>query len=277
MIPEGTPYFGLLPVVGGIIVATWLLSIVTKNYSWVDRLWSVLPPIYVGVVAAQLHFADARLNLMTALTTLWGARLTYNFARKGGYDPREEDYRWAVLRARLGPTKFQLFNATFIAPYQNVLLFLMAAPAHTAWTHQSPLGPLDVALAILFVVLLVGETVADEQQWRFHLAKAAAKARGETLDPAFCTTGLFRFSRHPNFFCEISMWWVVYAFALSASGSFFDPSGIGALLLTLLFLGSTSFTERISAAKYPAYARYQETTSRLLPWFPGPAIERVGG
>ena len=65
--------------------ACWLLSVVTRNYSWVDRLWSIAPPLYVGWFAAQAGFADARLDLMTALSALWGARLTYNFARKGGY------------------------------------------------------------------------------------------------------------------------------------------------------------------------------------------------
>jgi steroid 5-alpha reductase family enzyme len=267
-------YFSLLPVVALVVFASWLLSVVTKNYSWVDRLWSILPPVYVGWVAASAGFADLRLDLMAGLTTLWGVRLTYNFARKGGYRLSEEDYRWAVLRARMSPARFQLFNATFVAPYQNVLLFLMAAPAHAAWQHRTPLGALDVALAAVFLLLFVGETVADQQQWRFHQAKAAAKALGETLEPPFCTTGLFRFSRHPNFFCEICMWWVIYGFALAASGEWVHPTGIGALLLTLLFLGSTSFTERITAGKYPSYARYQATTSRLIPWFPARSSER---
>lgn len=262
------PWFALLPWVGGVIAASWLLSVLTKNYSWVDRLWSILPPVYVAAVAAGAGFADPRLNLMAALTALWGARLTFNFARKGGYRPTEEDYRWAVLRARMSPARFQLFNATFIAPYQNVLLFLMTAPAHVAWRTRAPLGLGDAVLAVVFLALLVGETVADEQQWRFHQAKAAARARGEALDPPFCTTGLFRFSRHPNFFCEISMWWVFYGFAVVASGSLLHPAVVGALLLNLLFLGSTSFTESITAGKYPGYARYQATTSRLVPWIP---------
>ena len=94
---------------------TWLVSVVTRNYSQVDRLWSVAPPLYIGWFAAQAGFADPRLDLMTALTALWGVRLTYNFARKGGYRRGSEDYRWAILRARMGPVLFQLFNATFIA------------------------------------------------------------------------------------------------------------------------------------------------------------------
>lgn len=262
------PYFALLPFVALVIAACWLLSIVTKNYSWVDRAWSILPPIYVIFVAWRADLADPRLNLMAALASLWGARLTYNFARKGGYRLKDEDYRWAELRKILGPTGFQIFNATFIAPYQNLLLFLLAAPAHVAWQHRTPLTPIDGALAAAFLALLVIETLADEQQWRFHLAKARARALGDSLDPPFLDRGLFRFSRHPNFLCEISMWWVFYGFAISASGATLSWTVLGALLLHLLFLGSTAFTERITLGKYPTYAAYQRTTSRLLPWSP---------
>src|SRR5579862_5691311 len=110
----------------GVAALAWLVSIATRNYSQVDRLWSILPPLYVAFFAAQAGFRDPRLDLMAALTALWGARLTYNFARKGGYRRGSEDYRWPVLRKRLGPVGFQLLNATFIAPYQNLLLLLIA-------------------------------------------------------------------------------------------------------------------------------------------------------
>jgi steroid 5-alpha reductase family enzyme len=265
LLVEG-PYFSLIPVLGLAIVACFALSLVTKNYSWVDRTWSVLPPVYIGCVAAASEFANPRLNLMAGVASIWGARLTYNFARKGGYRLSEEDYRWAELRKILGAKGFQVFNATFIAPYQNVLLFLLAAPAHTAWRHRTPLSALDFVLALVFIVFLLGETVADNQQWRFHVEKASARSRGQSIDPPFLTRGLFRFSRHPNFFCEIAMWWVMYGFAVSASGELVSWSVLGAVLLHLLFLGSTAFTERITLGKYPSYASYQRTTSRLIPW-----------
>jgi steroid 5-alpha reductase family enzyme len=100
---------------GALAGVCWLASIVTGNYSQVDRLWSIAPPLYVAGFAAAAGFRDPRLDVMSALTALWGARLTYNFARKGGYRAGSEDYRWPVLRRRFGPVRFQLFNATFIA------------------------------------------------------------------------------------------------------------------------------------------------------------------
>lgn len=261
------PFFDLWPLCVGLIAVTWLLSVLTREYSWVDRIWSVAPPVYFWLMAWKVDFAAPRLTLMAALATLWGARLTFNFARKGGYRKGGEDYRWAALRSRMPGWAFQVFNATFISPYQNVLIFLLTAPGNTAALQNAPLGLADAVLAALFIACLVGETVADEQQWRFHQAKAARKARGEA-GPEFCTTGLFRLSRHPNFFFEVSQWWLMYGFAVAAGAAWIEWSIAGAALLTVLFDGSTRFTESLTLAKYPAYAEYQRSTSRLLPWPP---------
>jgi steroid 5-alpha reductase family enzyme len=257
-------------VLCGVLTAgCWILSLLTANYSQVDRIWSLAPPLYVCLFAADAGFVDTRLNLMAAVTLLWGVRLTYNFARKGGYRRDGEDYRWPVLRARLRPWQFQLMNATFIAPFQNLLLLLIALPASVAWHGRgSPLNSLDYAAAAAFLVFLTGETVADQQQWRFQAAKRRRQERGAPADPEFVTTGLFRYSRHPNFFCEQAMWWTFYVFAVAASGSWLNPSIAGAVLLTLLFQGSTRLTEQLTLAKYPAYAAYQRATSRLIPWRP---------
>lgn len=243
----------------------WLLSLLTREYSWVDRVWSLAPVGYVAWFAAQTGFTDPRLTLMTALVALWGARLTYNFARKGGYSRGGEDYRWSVLRGLMPPALFQLFNLLFIAAYQNALLLLISLPAWTALQQpRTPLGPLDLVAAALFLILLLGETIADEQQWQFQQAK-----RRGAPGPGFVTTGLFRYSRHPNFFCEQGMWWSLYLFSVAAGADTINPSIAGPVLLTLLFLGSSRFTESISAARYPAYRDYQRRTSRLLPWLPG--------
>ncbi len=253
----------------GFAVLCWLLSILTREYSWVDRLWSITPVIYSVHFAAYVAFSDTRLNLMAALVTVWGVRLTYNYARKGGYAPGGEDYRWEEIQRRIGPKWFQVLNATFLAPFQNVLLLLIAAPSYAAYQHVgTPLNALDYAAALAFALFFLGETVADEQQWRFQTAKHAAKARGETPDADFLTTGLFRYSRHPNFFCEQAIWWTYYAFSIAAGAGWFNWTILGAVVLTLLFQASTALTEQISLGKYPEYAGYQRTTNRLVPWVP---------
>lgn len=255
---------------GGFALLCWLLSVVTKEYSWVDRLWSITPPLFALHFAGYAGFADARLNLMAGLAVLWGVRLTYNFARKGGYKPGGEDYRWVEVQSKIGPAWFQVLNATFIAPLQNYLLLLIALPSYAAYRSLgTPLGPLDYLAAVAFFAFFLGETIADEQQWKFQTAKHAAIARGEAPDADFITTGLFRYSRHPNFFCEQAMWWSFYLFSVAAGAGWLNWTIAGAIFLTLLFQASTGLTEKLSARKYPQYAEYQRTTRRLMPWFPG--------
>lgn len=167
---------------------------------------------------------------------------------------------------------FEIFNVVFIALYQNVLLLLISLPAYTCWKVKklNPYpGPLDLVATVLFLFFLGLETLSDGQQWNFQLEKqrrlnAGLKLRGDYLD-GFIQRGLFRYSRHPNFFAEMGIWWSFYLFSVSATGTVFNWTALGPVLLTLLFQGSTWFTELISAKKYPKYAEYKRRTSRLLP------------
>lgn len=259
---------GVVLVVAAVVSAgCWVISLITRDTSQVDRIWSIVPPVYLWIFAAGAGLGDARLDLMALLATIWGARLTFNFARKGGYRG-VEDYRWAILRGRMRPWQFQLFNLFFIVLYQNALLVLIALPGATAQQHRGGFGGLDVLLAVLFLGCLTGETVADQQQWRFHGWKAAERAAGREPADGFLRAGLFRFSRHPNYFFEIAQWWVMFLFGAVAAGSLLQWSVVGAVLLTVLFIGSTVFTEQVSGSKYPAYAEYRRTTSAVVPWPP---------
>jgi steroid 5-alpha reductase family enzyme len=251
-------------VLGVTCFLTWFLSIPTKDHSWVDRIWSIVPIVYAWVFASGAGFTDARLNLMAALITLWGARLTFNFARKGGYAPGGEDYRWEILRKRMSRWQYEIFNVVFIVIIQNLILFAITLPMNELLLHPSPLNSTDIVLAALFLGLLTLETVADQQQWNFHQFKKAEKAAGRSVEPGFVTTGLFGFSRHPNFFAEQAQWWVIYLFAALSVG-FSGFTWVGAVVLTGLFIGSTRFTEEISASKYPEYRQYQKRVSMLIP------------
>ncbi|KJL25915.1 hypothetical protein RN51_00421 [Microbacterium oxydans] len=253
----------------------WVLSLITHDTSWVDRAWSIVPVAYVWIFVAGAFVngeGSVRVVLMGVLATAWGARLTFNFARKGGYTGME-DYRWAILRGRMRPWQFQIFNLLFIICYQMALLVLITLPAAVAAQNPSGLTGWDSLFVAAFLAFLVGETIADQQQWVFHQRK---KKAGGTLAPGFATTGLFRYSRHPNFFFEQAQWWAFYAIGATAAvaggagviGGALNPTIVGPFLLTVLFIGSTIFTESITASKYPAYADYRRTTSMLVPWPP---------
>lgn len=251
----------------------WLISIINDNYSQVDRIWSIAPVVYTWVITGYTIFklkeCNARLIIAAILLTLWGIRLTYNFYRKGGYHPGGEDYRWPFIRQYVNVILFQIFNVFFIAIYQNILLFAIASPAYIVYLNRNnyELNGLDLIASVLFVICLICETVADEQQWRFqNMKRRLMRENRETL--GFNTEGLFEYSRHPNYFFEISLWWAFYLFSVASDPkmSWFNYSIIGANSLTLLFQGSTWLTELISSRKYPEYEKYKKNVSKIIPW-----------
>jgi len=265
-----TPLLLAVIVAGAASAFCWIASLITRDTSWVDRLWSIVPVVYVWIFAAGAGLADPRLDVMAILVTAWGARLTYNFARKGGYSG-VEDYRWPILRARMRPFGWHLFNLFFIVIFQNAVLLAIALPAQTALEHAvgsaepTPFGVIDVVLALAFLAFLAGETIADQQQWDFQREKQAG---GPSFQPRFLQSGLWRFSRHPNYFFEQAQWWVVFGFGAVAAGTVLVWSAAGVLLLLAIFIGSTIFTESITRSKYPEYADYQARVSPVIPWPP---------
>lgn len=258
----------IVAILAGIFcVYAWFASLITGDTSQVDRLWSVVPVLYMWVFVITAHQSKSRLLVMAVLVTAWGVRLTFNFARKGGYTG-VEDYRWAILRSRMKKWKFQLFNLFFIVLYQNFILVLITLPALMAYDNQrKQVSIVDWVLAIVFLALLFGEFVADQQQWDFHQGKKAIEHTGGIPPQRFLQSGLFRFSRHPNYFFEQAQWWVIYIFGAYSASKILDWPIIGAVLLTLLFIGSTRFTETISRSKYHEYVDYQRRVSAVIPWF----------
>jgi len=258
-----------------------LVDLYTKNVSQVDRLWSILPVVYALTYfwkASVDGHAHSRLSVMMFLVVIWGTRLSYNLYRKGGYNLSSEDYRYEVIRKKIGSgTIFIMFDVFFICIFQPFLILAFTLPIDIAYRSRSPFNFLDGIACMLMALFVLGETVADRQQWQFQLRKRAflnGQAKGNAdCKNGFYTHGLFQFSRHPNFFCEISTWWSFYLFSVAASGQLINWTVWGAVALTFLFQGSTFLTEQISLSKYPKYALYKQTTSRLIPWFPGSELD----
>ncbi|MBR3405690.1 MAG: DUF1295 domain-containing protein [Bacteroidales bacterium] len=265
-------------MVGCSALFCFVVGELTGNNSQMDKLWSLLPIAYTWVIAANGGMTT-RLVVMAVLATLWGVRLTFNFARKGAYRLKfwegEEDYRWAVLRAKkeFQPRwKWTLFNLFFISIYQNALVLMTTFPALVLMNVDVPFGWLDGLAAALMLGFIIYETVADEQQWAFQSTKWKMIGEGKKLEelPApynlgFNTQGLWSRSRHPNYFAEQGTWCAFYLFTVGAGIGNFNWSIIGALLLIVLFLGSSAFAEEISASKYPAYADYCQKVPKFFP------------
>lgn len=255
-------------------LACFLLSSVSKNYSQVDKLWSLIPILYAWIVADAAAY-EGRVVLMAVLVTIWGLRLTYNFSRRGGYNWRfwegEEDYRWAILQAKpeFQPAwKWTLFNLFFISLYQMGLILLFTLPILKS-TGGGALTAIDYLLTAFFIGFVLMETLADQQQWNFQTEKHHRIKAGEPLsdgyEKGFVHTGLWRLIRHPNYAAEQALWIIFYCFSIVATGQWINWSLMGCLLLIILFKGSSDFSEGVSAAKYPDYAEYIKQVPRFLP------------
>jgi len=263
---SGQPFGTALELCILLIVFCWVAPLFARGHGWLDRLWSLCPPAYCLLVAAGAGFDSARINLMTVLVLVWSVRLTYNFARKGGYRKGDEDYRWASIRESIGSPGFQLLNVAFNIPSQLLLVWLFTSPVHQAWLwRETPLGWLDGLAAALFAAFLAVEIIGDEQMWAFQQDKKRRIAAGEDVAQPFINTGLFRYSRHPSHLAEMVMWFAFYLFAVSASGTWLHWTGLGFLLLSGQFFGAIRLTESISARRYPTYAEYRAKTPMLVP------------
>ncbi|KAL8645225.1 MAG: hypothetical protein Q9210_006831, partial [Variospora velana] len=227
-----------------------VISEINRNYSQVDRVWSILPTVYNLHYVAYAHAKNLptqRLNSLAIISVIWSMRLTSNYWRKGGYQVGSEDYRWEILRKYINPPLFFIFNVLFISLVQSVLLFSVTMPTYILLL-SSPIVKADIP-DIIFSQLLLGAIflafTADQQQWDFQTAKksyqSTAKLPAGTaftardLDRGFLTKGLWALSRHPNFLAEQSVWVALYAWSCYVTKSYYNWSGLGAVAYLILF------------------------------------------
>ena len=254
---------------------------ISGNNSQMDKLWSLLPIAYAWVIAGKGGLSP-RLIVIASLITMWGVRLTFNFARKGAYSWKfwagEEDYRWVILRNKKPLNNrfaWALFNLFFISIYQNALVLAMTLPMLSLMDSPAPFGVIDYIAAGVAFGFLALETIADEEQWVFQTKKKKMLNDGNKLEElpepynkGFNTHGLWSVMRHPNYLGEQAFWISLYLFLIAAKVAnygIFNWTMVGPLLLILLFMGSSSFGESVSASKYPEYNQYQKKVFKYLP------------
>ncbi|MCB0478016.1 MAG: DUF1295 domain-containing protein [Crocinitomicaceae bacterium] len=261
----------------GLTAATFMLSEIVRNYSQVDKVWSIAPIVYAWYITYEGGFSD-RGVIMSILVTIWGARLTYNFGRRGGYSWKfwtgEEDYRWEVLRNKPmfkgKPVVWTLFNLFFISSYQMSLIFLFTLPILLSVDAVNPeINYVDIVACALMLFFIILETIADQQHYIFQTEKHRKIKAGEKLEgiyaDGFLSKGLWGKMRHPNYLGEQMTWVSFYLFSTAATGQWINWSITGAALLIFLFNSSSDFSEEISASKYPNYKEYQKKVPRFVP------------
>lgn len=236
--------------------ATWALSVVKRDVSIVDSLWGPMFVLGALAYAWPLDALTPRATIALALVAVWALRLTiYISSRNHGHG---EDYRYREIRRRNEPN-FAWKSLYLVFVLQAVLAWVASAPLLATARGVAPLGVLDALGAALVILGLTFETVADWQLARF---KRDPRNRGRVLD-----TGLWRYSRHPNYFGECLVWW---GFACLAFGAGAWWAVVSPLLMTWLLLrvSGVALLEQSIGQRRPAYADYVSRTSAFVPWPP---------
>ena len=237
-----------------LMIATWLISVAIKDASIVDISWG----LGFATVATVLWIADdAKSNLDTLLwlmTLFWGLRLCLYLARRNlGHG---EDYRYVAMRKRWGPA-FPLISFLTVYTLQGTLMWVVSLPVQLSHRAEGSIGVLAVIGAVLWAVGLYFEVVGDIQLSRF---KADPANQGKVLD-----TGLWRYTRHPNYFGDACVWWGIAIVACSVSVGVWGLIGAAVMNVLLLKVSGVALLERSLVRRKPEYQAYIERTSAFIP------------
>ena len=237
-------------------LATWATSIPLRDVSIVDAAWSLLIVLPAAAMVVVAEPAGPRAALVLLLAGAWALRLSgYILCRHQG---RGEDARYAAIRQRHEPG-FWWKSLYLVFALQWMLACIVALPLLAAVASPLPWGIVDVAGLALALFGLAYEAVADAQLARF---KADPAQRGGVMD-----RGLWRYSRHPNYFGECCVWWGLWVVA-AAAGAWWTV--VSPLLMTLLLLKVSGVTllESTIGERRPPYAAYIRHTNAFLPGKP---------
>lgn len=250
-----------LGVAIGAVVLLWLISIPLRDVSIIDMLFAVILLTIAAVGYVLGHGAGDRKLLVLGLVAIWALRITFHVVRRNwGHG---EDPRYTKLRAWAADERsFHWLSLRQVFLLQGVVLWLVSLPVQFAMAQPEParLGWAALAGSLLWALGFVVEWVADAQLRRF---RADADKRGTVLD-----SGLWKYSRHPNYFGELCVWWGIFLVACD------HPLGwltiVGPLVYSYLVInvtGQRTLDKKLAREK-PGYREYMGRTSGLVPWPP---------
>ena len=237
---------------------TWLLSVYMRDVSIVDSAWSIMFLVSAGYYYSLIPETDMRTNIIFTLIALWALRLSLHLTWRNWGEP--EDIRYQEIRTKYSPN-FAFKSLYIIFLFQAILAWLISAPLlsalHTT-DSVSSLSAIDIIAMFFWVIGFTFESVSDYQLSKF---KSNPDNSGKVMDK-----GLWKFSRHPNYFGEFMIWWGFYLFAMPYAPAWIIISPILMSWLLLKFSGVVMLEESIVIRK-PQYKNYIQYTNTF---FPGP-------
>lgn len=235
---------------------------VFRNASFYDAYWSVAPiaiALYYVLGASSGDAVFTRQVLVVTLVFIWGIRLTLNWARQWR-GLGHEDWRYANFRVK-SKGRFWIVELIGIEMMPTTIVFLGCLSLYPALsTGTSTFGVLDWVASVVTAAAIIIETTADQQLRRFVRTKSKSRK--------IMSTGLWAYSRHPNYLGEIMFWWGLFIFALAADLSYWWVI-VGPLAMTVLFVFvSIPIMDRRNLERKPGYEEHMKRVSALIPWFP---------
>lgn len=256
---------GGLAVMLGLGFVTWLYSLVNDDVSIVDSLWSLM------FLAGALYYASSADTLsptailMLVMVSLWSLRLALFLTLRNWGEP--EDRRYREIRANNEP-HFRFKSLYIVFGLQALLAWIISVPLLPVAVTSADIGVIQILALCLWLSGFLIESIADLQLYRF---KSNPDNTGKVLD-----SGLWRYSRHPNYFGETLVWWGYYLLAVSVGAwwSVFAP-----LLMTFLLLkvSGVSLMEKDISGRRAAYRDYIESTNAFIPGKPRKSRLNPGG
>ena len=242
--------------IGALMIVSWLVSLAAKNASIVDIVWGLGFVLVAWAVRARVDDGnDARQWVLVGMTSVWGVRLGgYLFWRNHG---KGEDFRYRAMRKHWGP-RFPIISLVTVFALQGVLMWIVSLPVQLGQTRANPdLGVLAFLGIAVWAVGLFFEVVGDAQLARFKADPANA---GVVMD-----RGLWRYTRHPNYFGDACVWWGI---ALVAAETTVGAWGlVGAVVMTFLLrrVSGVTLLERSLVKRRAGYVEYVARTSPFVP------------
>jgi len=250
------PLLAGLQLVALLMLLVWLLSVFLDNVSIIDLFWGPAVAVAGTVYWVWADAPGARGTLILVLVWLWALRLGIYLTSRNAAKP--EDRRYADMRSRHDPG-FWFKSLYLVFALQAVLAWVISLPLLGAIYSDAPLGLLDYLGTAVFLFGLTWESLADLQLAKF--------LRMRTSREAVLDSGVWRYSRHPNYFGEFALWWGLWLIA-AAGGAWWTIISPVLLSFLLLKVSGVAMLEKDIAERRPAYRDYIRKTSAFFPWLP---------